>query len=90
MSKRAVRSMCLEPNQADDGCVEEDRFIVVAGDVIDLANDPRLDIIDRLDVVLLARTTPERSSELSSRADLVVSVYATEALARIAFDLFRR
>jgi hypothetical protein len=69
--------------------VGEDRFVVVAGDVLELADDPDLQVIDRLEVVLLVRTTPERSSELSSRPGLVVSVYATEELARIAFDLFR-
>ena len=70
--------------------VGNDRFVVVAGDIEDIADHPDLEIIERLDVVLLARTTPERSIELSARPGVVVSVYANESLARIAFELFKR
>lgn len=63
---------------------------MIAGDVEDIAHHPDVEIIERLDVVLLARTTPERSSELSARPGVVVSVYANESLARIAFELFKR
>jgi len=89
-AETAVRSIRRPASRADICCVGDDRYIVVAGDVLDLANDPDIDVIDRLEVVLLARTTPERSTQLSSRHDVVVSVYASEDLARIAFDLFRQ
>jgi hypothetical protein len=89
MRETVIGSLGVGRPNADDRAVEDARFVVVAGDVLDLANDPDLQVIDRLKVVLLVRTTPERSTQLSARSDVVVSVYASEGLARIAFDLFR-
>jgi hypothetical protein len=65
-----------------------ERFVVIAGDV-GVLEDAEDVVIDRLDPVLLLRTTPERSRELSSRPSIVVSVYESEALARSAFEAFR-
>ncbi|HZD80617.1 MAG TPA: hypothetical protein VE646_11335 [Actinomycetota bacterium] len=72
--------------------MEDQRFVVVASDLAeidDIAHAPDVLVLDRLDVVVLLRTTPERSRELSSRPGAVVSVYATESLARMAFEPFR-
>ncbi len=63
---------------------------MAAGDVAKLGREPDVEVLDRLDVVVLLRTTPERSRELSARPGIVVSVYASESLARIAFDRFKR
>jgi hypothetical protein len=65
-----------------------ERFVVIAGDV-GIAAERGDIVIDRLDPVLLLRTTPSRSRELSNRPSIVVSVYESEALARSAFEAFR-
>lgn len=72
--------------------VEELRFVVAASDaaeIDDIVHIPDVVVLDQLDVVVLVRTTPERSRQLSARPGAVVSVYATESLARLAFEPFR-
>jgi hypothetical protein len=69
--------------------VDEQRFVVAAGDIEKLVRERDVEVIDRLDVVALLRTTPGRSRELSWRPGIVVSVYASEQMARMAFEKFR-